>query len=151
VGLDVASFIKHLTDGSAESAFSKDLELTHKYGVRGFPTFLFRFREREVMLRGYQPFPAMQATIETLAVDAVQGRAPDRGAEDLLAFLRRYGRAAPVELATVFDLKSKEVDTILAKLSKENLVRGVEAGNGWFWEPLASGPVCDPQTGTCRL
>ncbi len=35
VGLDVSTFIGHLSDGSAEKAFREDLETTRRYGVRG--------------------------------------------------------------------------------------------------------------------
>ena len=72
VGLDLAAFIGHLNDGSAEAAFREDLKTTRRYGARGFPTFVFRYGGRETMLRGYQRFPAMQAVIEALSA----GRLP---------------------------------------------------------------------------
>lgn len=38
VGLDIAAFIGHLNDGSAEAAFREDLATTRRCGERGFPT-----------------------------------------------------------------------------------------------------------------
>lgn len=150
VGLDLAAFIGHLKDGSAETAFQKDMETTRRYGARGFPTFVFRYGEREMMLRGYQSFPAMQAAIDALSGGSLQGRAPGRAAEDLLGFIRTYGRAAPVELATVFDLTKAELETMLAGLAETGLIRRVEAGNGCFWESV-SRPVCDAESGVCTF
>jgi len=150
-GLDVAAFIGHLNDGSAEKAFREDLETTHRYGVRGFPTFVFRCGERELMLRGYQSFSAMQAVIGTLSGGELQGRPPEKSAENVLAFIRTYGRAAPIEMLTAFDLTPEELEAILGDLAEEGRVRRVAAGNGCFWEILASGPVCDPETGICAF
>ena len=150
-GLDVAAFIGHLNDGSAERAFRENLEMTHHYGVRGFPTFLFRHGNKELLLRGYQSFRAMQAVIDTLSGGTLQARTPEKSAENVLGFIRTYGRVAPVELATVFDLAAGELETILAGLAEEGRIRRVAAGNGCFWKPLASGHSCDPETGICAF
>lgn len=150
VCLDIAAFIGRLNDGSAEKAFREDLETTRRYGVRGFPTFLFRYGEQELMLRGYQGFNAMQAVIGTLSGGILQGQAPEKSAERVLGFLRAYGRAAPVELATVFDLVPQDLEEILDALAAGGHIRRVVAGNGCFWEQLVSG-ACDPGTGTCAF
>lgn len=150
VGLDVAAFIGHLTDGSAERAFHEDLETIRRYGARGFPTFVFRNGENELMLRGFQSFQAMQAVIETLSGSALRGTAPGKTAENVLGFIRKYGRAAPVELTTVFDLAPKEVEKILAGLEDEGLAHRIRAGNGWFLEP-ASAAGCNTDNGVCEL
>lgn len=134
VGLDIAVFIGHLNDGSADAAFREDLETTRRYGARGFPTFVFRFGEREVMLRGSQTFAAMQAVIYTLSGGLLHGWAPQRTQESLLEFIQTHRRAAPVELAAVFDLAIGELESMLAGLTEAGLIHRVEAGNGCFWE-----------------
>ncbi len=151
IGLDVAIFIGHLNDGSAESAFNEDLELTRRYGVRGFPTFLFRVGKRELKLGGYQDFKAIQAVIHTLGGGSFQGRPPAKSAEDVLAFLLKYGRAAPVEVTTVFDLTPKEMEEAVASLLEKGQIRRVVAGNGYFLEPVAAGQGCDVKTGMCSF
>jgi len=150
VGLDLGVFIGHLNDGSAEAAFREDLETTRRYGARGFPTFVFRYGEREVMLRGSQSFAAMQAVIDTLSGGVLQGRSPQRTPESVLDFIRTHRRVAPVELATVFDLSDSELKTIGAGLAEASLIRRVVAGNGYFWEPEVN-PTCDAQSGICTI
>jgi predicted DsbA family dithiol-disulfide isomerase len=149
VGLELTIFIDHLTDGSAERAFRADLDLTRQFGVRGFPTFNLRCGERALLLRGYQSFEAMQAVIETLCEGALQWRAPTPDADGLLGFLRTFDRAAPVELATVFDLSPADLERLLAGLEAAGTIRRVAAGSGCFWEPLDPGLACDPVTGLC--
>lgn len=149
IGLDIATFIGHLNDGSAERAFREDLEMTRSYGVRGFPTFLFRYGSKELMLRGYQSIRSMQAIIDTLSGGTLQIKLPEKSAENILEFIRSYSRAAPVELSAVFDLTAAQLGVILEKLEKEGRIRRVAAGNGCFWESLASGHLCNPDTGIC--
>ena len=151
IGLDVATFIGRLNDGSAERAFNEDLDLTRRYGIRGFPTFVFRVGKRELKLGGYQDFKAIQAVIQTLCGDSIQERPPAKASEDVLGFLRKYGRAAPVEVATVFNLTPNEMDEILAPLIENGRIRRVVAGNGYFLEPAAVGQVCDVKTGICII
>lgn len=151
VGLDVAAFIGHLNDGSAERAFREDLEMTRSYSIRGFPTFLFRYGSKELMLRGYQSFRAMQAVIGTLSGGTLHGRIPEKSAENVLEFIRTYGRVAPVEMVTVFDLPADELEAILTGLAAEGRIRRVAAGNGCFWELLAADHSCDLETGTCAF
>jgi len=148
-GLDLPAFIGHLSDGSAEAAFRGDLETTRRYGVRGFPTFLLRRAGREVLLRGYQEFRAMQAVIGSLTGGALQAQAPESGPEGVAAFIGRSGRVAPVEVATVFGLSPEESDIILGALAAERRVRRVAAGNGCFWELDPRGSSCGLDGGVC--
>jgi putative protein-disulfide isomerase len=150
VGLDVTDFVMHFSDGSAEEAFRGDLGTTRRYGVRGFPTFLFQYRDKELMLRGYQDFRAMHTVIDTLTGGTLHPQAPEQTEDEVLRFLRIYGRAAPVEVTTVFDLSPREYEAIVDGLEDENLVRRVSAGNGYFLEP-AAGASCDVERGTCAL
>jgi predicted DsbA family dithiol-disulfide isomerase len=148
-GLDVSTFIGHLNDGSAEKAFREDLETTRRYGVRGFPTFLFSHAGKELLLRGYQDFRAVQSVIDTLTGGKVQARAPESGPEGVLAFLQRYGRTAPIEVATVFGLTLGESEKILTVLANERCIHRLVAGNGYFWELDSQGSSCGIEDGVC--
>lgn len=150
VGLDIALFVGHLNDGSAEAAFRRDLETTRRYNARGFPTFVFRFGGRELMLRGSQSFASMQAAIESLSDGVLRGKAPESTRESLLAFIRTHRKAAPVELATVFDLEVAELESMLAGMREAGLIHRVEAGNGCFWE-LAQDSTCNAESGICSV
>ncbi|AGA89265.1 putative dithiol-disulfide isomerase involved in polyketide biosynthesis [Thioflavicoccus mobilis 8321] len=134
VGLDRSALIGRLADGTAERAFRADLEATRRFGVRGFPTFALCFGGCTRLLRGYQRFQALRAAIERLSEGALQWRTPTPDADGLRDFLRTFGRAAPVELATVFDLAPSDLEPFLAALEAAGTLRRVTAGNGCFWE-----------------
>lgn len=68
----------------------------------------------------------------------------------MLAFLHTYGRAAPVEATTIFDLSPGAYEALAGRLEAEHRMRRVPAGNGYFLE-LAAGAVCDMESGTCAM
>ena len=68
----------------------------------------------------------------------------------MLGFLNSYGRAAPVEVTTVFDLSPQEYEAVVGDLEAQKRVRRVPAGNGYFLEPMA-GASCDMESGTCAF
>jgi putative protein-disulfide isomerase len=148
-GVDIASFIEHLDNGSAEQAFRDDLLMTRKYGVRGFPTFLFRWGNKEILLRGYQSYDSMSSVISSLTAGQVVPCQPVANADNVLDFLLNNGRAAKVELASVFDVSLTELDVLLNTLSSQRKIQYVPAGNGGFWEFIGEKGVCDISTQTC--
>lgn len=149
VGIDVSTFIRHLDDDSATQAFRKDLATTQHYGVRSFPTFLVRWGSKELMLRGYQKFENMLAVISSLSEGQVQATPPEKTTEAILNFLGNFGRAATIELASVFDLSLQEWNLVINEPSVQQKVQYLSAGNGGFWVLRAETGVCDPVTRTC--
>ena len=148
-GVDISVFIGYLNDGSAEKAFHDDLLVTRKYGVRGFPTFLFRWGDKELLLRGYQSFDSMSAVISTMTGGYIKPQQPEFSDIALLNFLRHDGKAAKVELATVFNKSQSELDVSLDALLQQDAIRFTAAGNGGFFENNGSVLACDPETRTC--
>lgn len=150
-GLDIAAFIGHLNDGSAELAFQADLKLTRAYRVRGFPTFVFRYEDREIMLRSFLKFEDVRAVIDTLSGGSIVAKPIPNGPEHILDFLRNQGRAAPIELITVFGLSPIELEHALNGLIQAGHVQRTAAGNGAFLEATTPRTTCDPETGTCSI
>ena len=149
VGLDIPLFIQRFSDGSAATAFEADLETTARFGAHGFPTFLVRYGEKGVLLRGYQRFETFQAVINTLTGGAVNEIKPEKSVEKILAFITRHGRVAPVEIQSAFDLSEPETVTMLAALQDQVSLQLTPAGNGMFIQLAGSPLTCDPVTGVC--
>lgn len=150
-GLDLSRFIERFSDGSAQRAFEEDLNTVQKYGVRGFPTFLIKYGEKEVLMRGYQSFEGIKAVIKSLAGDAIKDIPPQRSEERVLEFIRQYERVAPVEIEASFDYSKKEAEDMLTNLKKKDLIHMVPAGNGVFIEALDSSLFCDSSSGVCSI
>jgi putative protein-disulfide isomerase len=77
VGLDIPKFIERLSNGLTEAAFEEDLKTAQRYCAQGFPRFLVRYSEKEVLLRGYQSFDAFRSVIKTIAGDTLKEVIPD--------------------------------------------------------------------------
>lgn len=151
VGVDVATFIERQNDGSAEQAFLSDRELIGRYRARGFPTFLLRWNNGELLLRGYQTFRQFQAVISTLTELLLVVTDPEKTTDALFEFLKAYDRAAEVELMEVFDLTRTELAELLTASGLKNRIRFIPAGNGGFWKVRAETAVCDANVGQCSV
>ena len=151
VCLDIPAFIERLNDGSAQAAFEGDLRTAAHLGARGFPTFLVKYGEKGVLLRGYQRFETFQSVIKTLAGDAVAEHIPAKTEAAVLALIDKQGRVAPVEVQTAFDFTGAEITAMLDTLKDKRLIGMVPAGNGWFVERATSPMACDPDKGLCAL
>lgn len=151
VGLDIAKFIERFSDGSAEDGFRGDLDIVRKYGVRGFPTFLVKFGEKEVLLRGYQTFETINAVIKNVAGNTLEDISPEKSEENVLEFIRKYERVVPREIQDSFDYTKEEVKKVIESLKEKNLIQTIPAGNG-ILIALSKAPLsCDPVTGVCSI
>lgn len=149
VGLDVAKFIERLSNGTAEKAFHEDLKMVQAYGSRGFPSFLVRYGETELLLRGYQRYETFQALIARLSEGRIVEHIPSPTKEEVLAFIRKYGTVAPIEVKEAFELSDADLKSTIDSLVAEQSIDVRQAGNGVFYSPRKDPLACDPVTGTC--
>lgn len=149
VGLDINGFLKNMNDGSAESAFIDDLKITKKYEVRGFPSFLIRYGESEILLRGFQSYESMRSVIFSLTGDEITEEILEKTEENILSFIKRYGRVAFIEIMECFDLADEEALRFIDLLVKEGKSRIIDVGNGFFVEAVDNPMLCDPLSGVC--
>jgi putative protein-disulfide isomerase len=151
VGLDIARFLDDFTHGSAQKAFEQDLAITSKYGARGFPSFLLRYGEKEMVIRGYKRYEEFRALIGHLSGGEIQERPISSDEGSIMAFITRYGSVAPIEIQMTFDLSNDELKTVINSLLNKQLIQKREAGNGYFISPKTSAAACDPATGVCLI
>jgi len=151
VGLDIARFLDDFTLGPAQQAFDQDLAITAKYGARGFPSFLLKYGEKEMLIRGYKRYEEFKTLIKHMSGGAIQEHPVSANEETIMAFITRYGSAAPVEVQTAFDLSNDELKNVIDSLLNKQLIRKQVAGNGYFILPKVSAAACDPANGVCSL
>jgi hypothetical protein len=133
-GLEADTFAADIKSGKAGEAFEKDLQECRSRGIRGFPSFLVRSRRnnKEVLLRGFQPFDEFARVFSEAGGGAVRTAFPVASKDSILAFARKYNKVAPKEIAEVFGLSNKDVDGYLTSLLSDGSLRKEEAGNGFF-------------------
>jgi len=151
VGLDIARFLDDFTHGPAQQAFEQDLAITARYGATGFPSFLLKYGEKEMVIRGYKRYEEFKALIGHLSGGELQEHPVPVNEETIMAFLSRYGSAAPIEIQMTFDLTNDELKNVINSLLNRQLIRKREAGYGYFIVPKVSAAACDPATGVCSI
>jgi len=151
VGLDIARFLDDYSHGTAQQAFEQDLAITAKYGARGFPSFLLKYEDKEMVIRGYKRYEEFKALIKHLSGGEIQERPVSADEETIMAFITRYGSVAPIEVKMTFDLSDNDLTTVIDSLLNKQLVRKREAGNGYFLSPKTSAAACDPVSGVCSV
>jgi len=150
VGLDIARFLDDFTHGPAQRAFEQDLATTAEYGARGFPSFLVKYGEKEMVIRGYKRYEDFKALIGHLTGGEIQERPVSASEESIMAFITRYGSVAPIEIQMTFDLTNDELKTVVSSLLTKKRIQKREAGNGFFISPKVS-TACDSATGVCGI
>ena len=142
VGLDTVRLLDDLTHGSAQKAFEQDLAATAKYGARGFPSFLLKYEQKEIVVRGYQQYDDFKALIGHLSKGAILERPVQANEAAILSFITRYGSVAPIEIQMTFDFTDDELKTVIDSLLNKQLIRKREAGNGYFISPILLDSDC---------
>lgn len=151
VGVDIASFIENLEDGSARNAFKEDLRFARKHHVRAFPSFRLSYKHEHMILHGYQSYEALKALIKNTTDGRLTERPVQKSEEAVLEFIHAFESVAPVEIKTAFDLSNKETDCLLAPLFNQEEVRKVWAGNGYLIRPAKKTVACDSESGVCTF
>ncbi|MDY0287212.1 MAG: DsbA family protein [Sphaerochaeta sp.] len=136
VGLDTNKFLTHYTDGTAQAAFEMDKATTKAYRVRLFPTFIVRYKGKEVVLENYQRVEDFEQVMKKLSNNELTARVPSASAETILQFIKGYGRVVPLEIMMAFELDKDEAMKHVHALEQDNLVTLKQAGNGIYVDAL---------------
>ncbi|MFQ5887795.1 MAG: DsbA family protein [Candidatus Hydrothermarchaeales archaeon] len=134
VGLDRNQLLSDIENGKGKRAFLEDLREARSGGITGFPTFLIRNRVgEELIIYGYHGFEAFERAFQRLATDKLVPTHLEPTDENILGFIRRYGKVAPREVAEVFNIPGESARESLRRLKSEALVKEVKVGNGFFY------------------
>jgi predicted DsbA family dithiol-disulfide isomerase len=149
VGLDIARFLEYFNKGAARKAFEEDIATIAEYGARGFPSFLLKYGEKEMVIRGYKRYEDFKALIGHLTGGEIQERLVSANEESIMEFINKYGSVAPIEIQMTFDLTNDELEIVVNSLLTKKLIQKREAGNGYFISPKGNAAACDPAMGVC--
>lgn len=148
-GLDIAQFLDDYTNGKAKAAFEEDLYTTVQQGARGFPTFLIKYGEKSMMLRGYRRYEDFKSIIRSLSNGEVKELPIESDEETVMKFINKYKSTAPIEIKMAFGLSDEAFEEIENALLDKQQVEKLDAGNGYFLIPKVNSMACDINTGVC--
>lgn len=136
VGLDRDRLLGDIESGRAERAFKRDVEEARGKGITGFPTYVNRNKVgEERLIYGYHGFEAFEEAFRQLVKDPLIPAEIEPSQDNILSFIRRYGKVAPREVAEVFDLPMPSVDESLRQLVENGKIVEKKVGNGAFYLP----------------
>lgn len=134
VGLDAKKFVEDIKSGKAERAFREDVMEARMKGITGFPTFLIRTREgKEILLHGYQKFETFEMIFKKFAGSTLKAKRIEANEKSILAFVQKYRKVAPREVAEVFNLATESAMERLGRLKRKGFLEEQKAGNGFFY------------------
>lgn len=152
VGIDIVAFTKAMKDGTAEKAFNGDLALTRSMGVTGFPTFIVKYYDQRIILRGYRDLDTFISVIDTATGGSIKPIQVIRDETVLFDLLEKHSKLAAEEVRQAFALKDKaEVDVWMEQLEKEDKIIRIKAGQSYLVKKTGTNNfACDIETGICR-
>ncbi|TNG01421.1 MAG: hypothetical protein EP297_02385 [Gammaproteobacteria bacterium] len=152
LSLDIEQFKEDIQSGKANSLFKNDLHECRNKGVRGFPTYLVRNGDNEVLLRGYNSYQTFNNWLQELSNGQLEQKTLMGGSSQIFDFISRYGKSAAIEVATVFDFDLQQAEKLLTGMVTKGLIIVKKAGNGFLYSlPKQSAPECNSATGVCSM
>jgi len=149
-GLMVRAFLENMENGSAESAFKGDMALGRALGVKGYPTFLVKYNNQQVMLRGYQEFDTFVSVIHSISDRKLYPQHPQMSDNHLLKFMDKHPRLAAAEIMHAYNLGSfDKVDEWVERLVDDGKVEKQVVGQSYFIKKIISKNSCDFETKVC--
>lgn len=152
VGLDDRRLIEDIRSGEAERIFIEGLKECRSMGITGFPTFLVRNVEsgKTHLIYGYRRYEYFEGLLDEISNDSLEKRRMEKSEEEVLAFIKRWGKVATQEVATLLDITKNEAYKMLESMSNGGMIVGKKAGNDYFWRVMTT-QTCDPETGICGI
>lgn len=150
IGLNVSKFITHFQDGSAEAAFEEDRYLVQQYQVRGYPAFMVKYQDKQVLMRSFQTYEDFLTVFKMLGAN-LNEVIPTANEDSLLAFIEEFGPVAPIEIQSSFNLSDEELLHWLDTLEKNSLINRDHLGTGELISIHKISLFCDPLSGVCNF
>lgn len=148
-GLDISQFLNDFTNGKAQAAFEIDLQKTAQFKASGFPSFLLKYGDSSMLLRGYQNYSNFTAVINHLSSGEIKENNMESSENAVLNFISKYVSVAPVEISMAFHLSDNTLEKHIDSLIEKQKITKRKAGNGYFLSPKSNPMLCDSDTGLC--
>ena len=112
-GMDIAAFITALDSQQAKDAFQQDRKLIAQLGVNGFPAFLIQYKDKSVLLKGYQSLENFKAVIKMLGGGSQEAVFNEN---EVMRYLQKFKKAFLCEIEICFAQSPESCLQLLEKL-----------------------------------
>lgn len=115
-GYDAAAFLDEYTTGHAQTAFSHDRMMCRRNGITGFPSYLIKNDDTNIIIGGYQNLSTFNNIISRLSSGKIRPRRIGASKNNIMEFVVRYQSVCPVEIEITFSLDRHQANTIIDDL-----------------------------------
>ena len=151
-GIDIAAFLEHMNDGSAQKKFEEDFQLTASSDIEYFPTFFFEYEGKTMKLKSYRTYEELSAVVKAISKGNLTPAEVQFTPESLLTFMQEHPKMAAEEIRLAFNLATvEEVEKAIEPLLESGLLQKKTAGTSFFVVKPSKTMSCDLTTGVCTL
>ena len=136
-GFSPAQFIDEYTYGGAQADFMQDRMMCQRNGITGFPSYLIKSQNTEIILGGYQNLTTFHKVIERLSDGHIKPKRVGPSLANVMEFVKRYQSVYPVEIEVAFGLDRARTDLMVDELIASGNILPTAIGDGRRLQPTA--------------
>jgi protein-disulfide isomerase-like protein with CxxC motif len=136
-GFSPAQFIDEYTYGGAQADFMQDRMMCQRNGITGFPSYLIKSQNTEIILGGYQNLTTFHKVIERLSDGHIKPKRMGPSLANVMEFVKRYQSVYPVEIEVAFGLDRARTDLMVDELIASGNILPTAIGDGRRLQPTA--------------
>lgn len=136
-GFSPAQFIDEYTYGGAQADFMQDRMMCQRNGITGFPSYLIKSQNTEIILGGYQNLTTFHKVIERLSDGHIKPKRVGPSLANVMEFINRYKSVYPVEIEVAFGLDRARTDLMVDELIASGNILPTAIGGGRRLQPTA--------------
>ncbi|MBQ2037270.1 MAG: DsbA family protein, partial [Alistipes sp.] len=114
-GYNAAAFIDEYTTGNAHADFMQDRMLCRRNGITGFPSYLVRNDDTEIIIGGYQNLNTFHTLIKRLSAGRIKPRRIGPSVANMMNFAERYHSIYPVDIEVLFGLDRHQTNLMISQ------------------------------------
>lgn len=128
-GFDAASFLDEYTTGHAQTAFSHDRMVCRRNGITGFPSYMIKSEDTNIIIGGYQTLSTFNTIINRLSSGRIKPRRIGPSKNNIMEFIHTYESVYPVEIEVAFAMDRHQANVIIEELISLKKVQFEIVGN----------------------
>lgn len=130
-GYDATTFIDEYTTGYAQTSFNHDRMMCRRNGITGFPSYLIKNDDTNIIIGGYQNLGTFHTIISRLSAGKIRPRRIGPSLHNVMEFIHRYEYVYPVEIEVVFGLDRHQTSLIVSELVTSKKLISEVVGNSY--------------------
>lgn len=115
-GYNASTFIDEYTTGHAQTSFNHDRMMCRRNGITGFPSYLIKNNDTNIIIGGYQNLSTFHTVISRLSTNKVRPRRIGPSKHNIMEFIQKYKSVYPIEIEVVFGLDRHQASLIISDL-----------------------------------